>query len=295
MFARNDLDKSAHIKIGTCAWSFEDWRGVFYPEHLPAGKRLGFYARHFTGVEADSTFYAPPAPQVAAHWAEVTPPDFAFACKLWREITHERKLRDCVEPLREFLRSLEPLGEKLWCVLAQLPPFFQPKRDETALRDFIRHLPREVRFAIEFRHADWHHPRIAHLLSEHRVAWAWNDLSSVEEQNEGAFEFLPDTADFVYVRLMGDLERKYAGDGRTIHHYRQVVWPRDAALENWSVRVRQAATEHKRIFVAANNHYEGFAPETARRMAARLGVELPAPATVGDRQSGKGDGQLELL
>src|SRR6516225_2938603 len=81
------LNKPATIKIGTCAWSYEDWRGVFYPEHLPAGERLEFYARHLPAVEVDSTFYHAPTPQVAAHWAEETSADFAFACKLTREIT----------------------------------------------------------------------------------------------------------------------------------------------------------------------------------------------------------------
>ncbi|EDY19141.1 protein of unknown function DUF72 [Chthoniobacter flavus Ellin428] len=289
------MDKLANIKIGTCAWSYEDWRGVFYPEHLPATERLEFYARHLPAVEVDSTFYAAPAPQVAAHWAEETPPDFVFACKLTREITHERKLRDCAEPLREFVESLKPLDEKLWCVLVQLPPFFQPKRDEVALREFVRHLPAEVRFAIEFRHADWHHPRIAHLLSEYGVAWAWNDLTSLDHQQEGAFEFLPDTTDFLYVRLMGDLERKYAANGQRIHHYRELMWPRDASLESWAVRVRQAAAEHRRIFVAVSNHYEGFAPHSARRLGARLGFDFPSPQLESASESGPGEQQMDLL
>src|SRR4051794_23877023 len=101
--SEDHLDKFANIKIGTCAWSYEDWRGVFYPEHLPPAERLEFYARHLPAVEVDSTFYGAPTSQVAEHWAQVTPPDFAFACKLSREITHERKLRDCSEPLHEFL------------------------------------------------------------------------------------------------------------------------------------------------------------------------------------------------
>jgi uncharacterized protein YecE (DUF72 family) len=284
--------QTERIKIGTCAWSHEDWRGIFYPEHLPAGDRLKFYARHLPAVEVDSTFYHAPAPQVAAHWAEVTPPDFAFACKLSREITHERKLRESEELVCEFVEALRPLGGKLWCVLVQLPPFFQAARDETALRQFVRHLPGGVRFAIEFRHADWHHPRIAHLLSEHGVAWAWNDLTSVEHQKEGAFEFLPDTTDFLYVRLMGDLERKYDHTGQTIRRYTELIWPREAGLESWAVRIEQALPAHPRVFVAVNNHYEGFAPETARRLGKRLGFDFPA-AEISNRPAG-GD-QLELL
>ncbi len=274
---RETVDALANIKIGSCAWTFDDWRGCFYPEHFPAVDRLAYYARYLSAVEVDSTFYHAPTAHSVAHWAEVTPPNFAFACKLPREITHDRRLRDCAELLHEFLAALEPLGEKLWCVVAQLPPFFQPRRDESALRDFVRHLPSRVRFAIEFRHADWHHPRIAQLLQEHGVAWVWNDLTSLDHQQEGAFEFLPDTADFLYLRLMGDLEKKYGASGRRIHHYQKIMWPRDSALENWAVRIRQAAAEHRRIFVAVNNHFEGFAPHTAQRLGERLGLSLSMP------------------
>ena len=107
------MHPETHIHIGTCAWSFDDWRGAFYPEHLGHAKWLEFYARHLRAVEVDSTFYHLPTPHAAAHWHEVTPPDFRFACKLPREITHERKLRDSAGVLAEFLAGLEPLGEKL--------------------------------------------------------------------------------------------------------------------------------------------------------------------------------------
>ncbi len=289
------LDAPANLKIGTCAWTYDDWRGVFYPEHLPAGERLEFYAQHFSAVEVDSTFYHAPTEHTVAHWAEITPPEFAFACKLPREISHDRKLRDSTELLHEFLTALSPLGRKLWCVVVQLPPSFRPRRDEGALRAFVRQLPREVRFAIEFRHAEWHMPRFAHLLEEHRVAWVWNDLTPLDHQKEGAFEFLPDTADFLYVRLMGDLDKKYDAGGRKIHRYTHLQWSREAALESWSVRLRQAATDHRRIFVAVSNHFEGYAPHTAQRLADRLGFPLKLPNLAALDERGMDDGQLDLL
>jgi uncharacterized protein YecE (DUF72 family) len=284
----------APIHIGTCAWSYDDWRGVFYPEHLAHAKWLEFYARHLRAVEVDSTFYHAPTPHAAAHWYEVTPPDFRFACKLPREITHERKLRDAGDALAGFLAALEPLGEKLACVLVQLPPFFTPLRDETALRDFIHGLPGGVRFAVEFRHAGWHVPRVAHLLEEHGVCWAWNDTTPLEAQAEGAFAFLPDTTDFAYVRLMGDLAKKYDAGGRTLHRYQALQWPREAGLESWAVRIRQAVESGREVFVAASNHFEGFAPQTCERLAVKLGrtLTLPSREADGDRE---GDGQMPLL
>jgi len=287
------LDALDKIKIGTCAWSFEDWRGTFYPEHLAPTDRLGFYAQHFRAVEVDSTFYAAPATKTALHWLDATPPGFTFACKLPREITHERRLRDCAELLDNFLRSIEPLGEKLGCVLAQLPPSFRPRQDETALRAFVRGLPARVPFAIEFRHHEWHLPRIVHLLQAHRVCWAWTDVTPLDHQREGAFEFLPETADFVYLRLLGDIEKKYGAGGELRHTYRELMWPRDASLENWAARLRQRLPDAARVFVFINNHFEGFAPASARRLAALL--DLPVRAAPDPESGDAGRGQISLL
>lgn len=281
------------IAIGTCAWSFDDWRGVFYPEHLPAGERLAFYAQHFPSVEVDSTFYHPPAAHVAQHWAEATPPHFLFSAKLPREITHERGLRESTALVREFVESLKPLGEKLGCVLVQLPPYFTPERDEHALRDFVRHLPPGARFAIEFRDPDWHHPRIVHLLSDHGVCWAWNDTSATEHASEAAFGSWPHTTDFLYVRMLGDLETKYAPDGARVHHYRKLSWPRDDSLDNWVEKVRAHPSQVKRAFLYVNNHFEGFAPATAVRIAERLGVLLKLPSV--EELRGGDSKQMRLL
>jgi uncharacterized protein YecE (DUF72 family) len=268
------------VRIGTCAWSFEDWEGGFYPPHIPSAQRLPWYARYLPTVEIDSTFYAAPAPATARHWLEVTPPEFVFSCKLPREMTHDRKLRGCRELLRLFLAGIEPLGPKLGAVLVQLPPYFHPAKDEEALREFVPLLPAGIRFAIEFRDPAWHLPRIAHLLEAHGVCWAWNDLTSPEHQAEAAFDFLPRTADFLYLRLMGDSATKYGRDGKRLHRYTQLSWPREGSLESWSLRVRQHFHEVGGVLVYVNNHFEGFSPATCKRLAERFGLEirLPDPA-----------------
>lgn len=290
------MNRQSDIPIGTCAWSYDDWRGVFYPDHLPAAKWLEYYARYLPAVEVDSTFYHIPTPHVAEHWHAVTPAHFRFSCKLPREITHERKLRDAAEPLGEFLRGVEPLGEKLACVLVQLPPFFTPQHDASALRDFIRALPAGVRFAMEFRHAGWHLPRIVHLLEEHGVCWVWSDTTAMEAQREGAFAFLPDTTDWVYVRLLGDLAREYDRAGRRIHRYRELKWARDPGLESWATRIRQVKESNRGVFIAVSNHYEGFAPESCRRLAERLGLNITLPVLGSVESEGAAvDPQMELL
>ena len=272
----------ANIHIGTCAWAHEDWRGVFYPEHLPAADRLEFYSRWFDAVEVDSTFYHIPTPHVTGHWAAVTPPGFRFSCKVPREITHDRRLRDSDEMLAAFLHGVEPLGEKLACLLVQTPRWLDPKHDEHALREFIRALPRGFRWAVEFRDAAWHLPRIAHLLGQHGVAWVWNDLSPLADADAAAFGFFPRTADFAVVRLMGDPATKYRPDGTRVHHYGKPMWPRAQSLENWAVKIRQTAEEIGDVFISVNNHFDGCAPHTIRELARRLGkdVKLPGPAEV---------------
>ena len=282
------------IRMGTCAWSYDDWRGAFYPEHLPAAERLQFYARHFPTVEVDSTFYHPPAPHVAAHWAEATPESFRFSPKLPRELTHERKLRDWKEPLDAFLAGIQPLGQKLGSVLIQLPPYFEPRHDEHALRDFIRHLPRDIRFSIEFRDPAWHVPRIAHLLEEHAVCWVWNDATTLEHAPEAAFGFWPQTADFLYLRLMGDLDNKYdPKTGQGIHQYRELMWSRDVALDNWAEKVRSALQHAGHALVYSSNHFEGFAPSTVVRLGKKLGLSLELPTS--EEMRGQDPRQMALF
>ncbi|PYL08475.1 MAG: hypothetical protein DME34_04570 [Verrucomicrobia bacterium] len=132
----NLLDQQK-IRIGACAWSFDDWRGPFYPPDLPESRWLEFYARYFPAVEIDSTFYSAPAEGTILRWIEATPAAFRFACKLPREITHVCRLRDCTAELKSFMRAVEPLAPKLQVVLIQLPPSFTPKDGKPALRKFL--------------------------------------------------------------------------------------------------------------------------------------------------------------
>lgn len=286
-------DEALPIYVGTSAWSYDDWKGTFYPEHLRPGERLAFYSQHFSTVEVDSTFYHAPDRHVTAHWAEATPANFKFSLKLTREITHEHRLRDCEALLERFVSGCEPLGKKLACVLVQLPPSMEPKHDEHALRDFIRVLPKSVRFAVEFRQAGWHVPRVVHLLEQHDICWVWNDTSSQDTAREAAFGSWPVCTDFLYVRLLGELDSKYGKDGSLLHRYQKLMWPRDEGINNWIERIRGAHPTPPNIFVYAANHYEGFAPHSAARFLRRCGLNgrLPDAAELkgGDSQ------QLTLL
>ena len=282
------------IRIGACAWSFEDWRGSFYPSDLPESRWLEFYANYFPAVEVDSTFYAAPSEATVRRWIEITPAAFGFACKLPREITHTRRLRDSTAELNSFLRAIEPLAPKLQVVLIQLPPSFAPKDGKTALRKFLEQLPPDFRFAIEFRHAGWHRPQFIRLLERYRICWVWADTTPLNERNLAPFEFLPCTTDFLYLRLLGDYATKYDVDGGHVHHYEKLLWKREAALDSWSLKIERHLPEVRNVWAFTSNHFEGFAPETCQRLAQRLGFMLPLSSETEQALSPQRQSQLDL-
>jgi uncharacterized protein YecE (DUF72 family) len=282
------------IRLGTCAWSFEDWRGSFYPPDLQDFQWLEFYANYFPAVEIDSTFYAAPAEATVHRWIEITPSTFRFTCKLPREITHLRRLRDCKAELNSFLRAIEPLALKLQVILIQLPPSFTPKDGRVALRKFLQQLPRDFRFAIEFRHPGWHRPQIIQLLEKNHVCWVWADTTPLNERNLAPFEFLPSTTDLLYLRLLGDYATKYNVDGEQLHRYEKLLWKREAALESWSLKIERHLSEVRSVWAFVSNHFEGFAPETCQRLAQRLGFDLPLPSGTEQALSEQERSQLDL-
>jgi uncharacterized protein YecE (DUF72 family) len=229
-------------------------------------------------VEVDSTFYRAPAEEIARRWVEMTPSHFRFTCKLPKEITHERRLHDCSRELAAFLRALEPMASKLSVVLIQLPPSYGPTEEKSELRHFLAQLPSDFRFAIEFRHAGWHRPHFIRLLEKHRVCWVWADMSPLNERNLAPFEFQPLTTDFIYLRLLGDTLTKYEASGERVHRYGKLLWKREAALDSWALRIQRHLDEVRNVWIFANNHYEGFSPETCQRLAQRLGFNLSLPA-----------------
>jgi uncharacterized protein YecE (DUF72 family) len=282
------------IRVGSCAWSFDDWRGAFYPLDLPESHWLEFYADHFPAVEVDSTFHAAPTEPAVRRWAETTPASFRFTCKLPRQITHICRLRDCAAELSSFLRAVEPLAPKLQVILIQLPPSLTPADGKHALRKFLMQLPRDFRFAIEFRHARWHRPQFIRLVEKYRVCWVWADTTPLNERNLAPFEFLPCTTDLLYLRLLGDYATKYDVDGGHIHRYEKLLWKREAALESWSLKIQRHLADVRSVWAFAGNHFEGFAPETCQRLAERLGFDLLLPPETEQAFSAEKKSQLDL-
>lgn len=121
-------------RVGTCGWSFEHWRGPFYP---PGTKdELVYYAGQFNAVEIDSTWYRIPSRKTAESWRRRTPEGFIFCPKLPGEVTHEKLLEDSEDLVRTFVETMSLLQGRLGGILVQLSP--QVHRRELP---YTAHLP----------------------------------------------------------------------------------------------------------------------------------------------------------
>jgi uncharacterized protein YecE (DUF72 family) len=265
-----DMDKKhskirnhkAEIQIGCQGWNYADWttkaagETVFYPRGTRSGEMLENYARVFETIEVDSSFYAIPPASTIENWYKKTPEHFTFSLKMPQEITHEYALREPAFPiLDEFRERILLLKEKLGIVLIQLPPNFEASKENAqALRDFLAYLPKNIRFAVEFRNREWLIDWTFEELEKNGVA-----LCAVEGNwlpREMIFDSLKkQTLDFAYVRFMGE---------RDLQTFDRVVRPQDAPLQMWKEEIEKCKA--KNIFVYFSNFYEGFAPASVNKL-----------------------------
>ncbi|HEV2646190.1 MAG TPA: DUF72 domain-containing protein [Acidobacteriaceae bacterium] len=214
---------SGRVRIGISGWSYKGWRGTFYPPKLPHKKELAHAATLFPSVEINGTFYSMQRPSSFLNWVAETPPNFVFAIKGSRYITHMLKLRNVEQALANFFASGPlALGPKLGPILWQFPPnlAFNPEKFEA----FFHLLPtttasaadlarrhderltgrafteagrtRRIRHAVEIRHESFRTPAFIQLLRRYNIALVCADTVD--------WPLLMDvTSDFVYCRLHG--------------------------------------------------------------------------------------------
>ena len=228
--------------IGTSGFQYAEWKGNFYPEDLATTGMLAYYAKLFSTVEINNTFYRMPAAKVLLNWAEQVPDGFAFVLKAPRRISHDKRLKNADEDVAYLLKTMAALGEKRGPLLFQLPPFF--RKDVSCLRDFLGLLPRELPAAWEFRHQSWFDDEVFALLREHNAA-----LCLADADNELEIPFMA-TADWGYLRLR---RPEYS----------------DADLGDWAKRV--TAQPWKEAFVFFKHEEEGKGPEFASRFLGLVG------------------------
>ena len=165
--------------IGTSGWSYKHWRGPFYPSAMGKGvDQLRFYVERFDTVEVNGTFYRLIEVDTFRRWREQTPPDFVFACKGSRYLTHMKRLKDAARGVGRFFERVEALEEKLGPIVFQLPGRFKPDRERLAA--FIDALPAGHRYAFEFRDPAWFLPEIFEALAKRDVALCLYEFAGLE-------------------------------------------------------------------------------------------------------------------
>lgn len=237
------------VIIGCSGFTYDHWRGTFYPEGLPKSRWLQHYCSVFPSVELNVTFYRLPRVETFEKWRRETPARFVFALKGSRFITHNKKLLDAEGSVRMFFDRALHLKDKLQVVLWQLPPAFplEERRFEAFLRQIA---PYPVRNAFEFRHASWITESVFALCREHGVCLCMADWPPFLGD-------LPITANFVYLRRHGT-----EGNYRTRYS--------EAQLKDDAGMLRGYAEAGLDGYVYFNNDYRGYAPENATQLMAML-------------------------
>jgi len=237
------------LLVGTSGFSYPGWRGGFYPEGLPASEMLRSYAARLPTVEINNTFYRMPQPALLQGWLEKAPPEFRFALKAPRRITHIARLKGAGEALGRFLEVAATLGTQLGPLLFQLPPFVQ--KDAQVLREFLALLPEGTLAAFEFRHPSWFDDEVYGALADRQAALVAGD------PDEGEALPLVATAGFGYLRL-----RSATYDLR--------------ALEAWRERIEAQPWQVAHVYLKHEVLGPAYA-EALQRLFRGERAELPEP------------------
>jgi uncharacterized protein YecE (DUF72 family) len=264
--AKPESKTETKIYLGTSAFTAAGWPGTFYPANMQSKDYLTFYAQKFDSVEVNSTLYGCPTTRTVANWAARTPDNFIFSIKTPRSITHDKILVDCDAELDEFLGTMEILGPKLGPILLQFPQFSPGVfADRHAFTDrlvpFLNKLPAGRKYAIEIRNAEWLDAEFADLLRQHKIALVLPDLPYMPRPEELAQKFDPITADWTYIRWLGD---RKGIELQTLTWDKTIV-DRTTELRSWVDFCYQIKKRGIMVYGYANNHYAGHGPATIRQ------------------------------
>jgi uncharacterized protein YecE (DUF72 family) len=249
---------------------------VFYPEKLPKGKFLEYYAEHFDTVELNATFYQLPVLRSLEGMVRRTPPGFSFVVKAHQSLTHQRG-KAAEEMLPAFKVALKPFAEggKLGGILLQFPYSFKANPpNATYVRELAERIG-EAPVIAEFRHKDWFVPDGLAWLRKHAISLCCVDEPELPNLPPPAAEV---TGPVGYVRFHGrnssawwsptapdpakPIGHEGPGDRSAGERYRYLY--RANELEEWVPKLERMTAEAKHMFAFFNNHPEGHAVTNAR-------------------------------
>jgi len=297
----------SRILVGTASWSDPGFVEHWYPEKMPAGERLAWYAQHFEMVEVNSSFYSVPDPRLVERWIRSTPDDFIFDVKLHQLLSrHSTSLKLLPPPLQkaaesdakgkvkltpkieramidEFRRPIEILRahDKLGALLLQLSPGFSPRKHQLDELDDLLGALADYRIAIELRNRNWvEGENLEATLDFFRKHSA--TLVSVDAPTEKHFTIMPPELNAVtnpnlaYLRLHGRDAHAYT-TGKTVAARFNYDYS-DKEIDEVAARARHLAKEANEVHAVFNNNALDYAPHAALRMRKALGQMIPPMA-----------------
>ena len=216
---------SGTIYCGVGGWTYEPWRGAFYPKGLPHARELSYAAEHLTSIEVNGTFYSTQSPKTFRKWASEVPDEFVFSLKGPRYAVNRRELKGAGDSIKRFLESgITELGPHLGPLLWQFAPY--KKFDEADFGGFLELLPKTfnghtLRHVVEPRHDSFKTPAFVALLRKFGTAVCY-------AEHDTYTEIADVTADFVYARLQKGNEKLKSGYA-------------PKALDQWAARAKNWA------------------------------------------------------
>lgn len=261
------------IRVGIGGWTYEPWRGTFYPPKLPQARELEHAAGRVTAIEINGTYYRLQSPKSFAGWAKAAPDGFQFSVKASRYCTNRKDLREAAESIAKFVdQGLVELGDRLGPILWQ---FATTKRyDADEFKAFLDLLPAKhagvaLRHAVEPRHESFRDPGFVAMLRKAGVALVFTDAKDHPC-------FADQTADFVYARLQDaeeDQPTGYAPDA--LDRWTGIArdWAAGKAPEGlpYVGAPADSAGGERDVFVFMINGAKVRAPAAAEAMLERLG------------------------
>ena len=250
------------IFVGCAGWDYKDWIGPFYPKTLDRYRHLEYYSHYFDIVEINSTFYNLPSQDIVQNWALRISKSFNFIVKVWQKITHNLNDPELESYIAQFFSRMAYLEEKTSKFLLQFPPWFKySEKHFKQLSNLLKQIPSEFSYVIELRDNSWFDNEVmSQIIDGSRVILGTTYIP-------GITPYYMSNQKTYYIRLIGD---------RELDVFNRIQRKQEAAItdlnENVSTLIKSA--EIYEIFIIVNNHFAGFAPQSANQIKKRWGLTL---------------------
>lgn len=275
----------SNLYIGTAGWSYEDWKGIVYPERPGKGFHpLKLLAQWFNCVEINSSFYHPPKAKTAESWVKLTESntDFQFSAKLWERFTHHRETWPAPSEIAQYKDGIAPLvaAGRLGGLLVQFPWSFRRTPENRLWLGKIAECFDGYPLVVEVRHETWNVPEVFGGLRTRGIAFCNIDQPIFQDSIAPSAHV---TAPLAYVRFHGRNYANWFKEGASQNQRYDYLYSEEELMP-WVDMLKAIQAKAKNVYVVTNNHFQGQAVVNALEIAAMLGhANMPLPSSLTSR------------